>query len=267
MNLRINTGVCTHVGQVRDSNEDNFFLNGSCLEAKGEKKGFLRCCESENSVQLYAVFDGMGGQKAGDEASALGASLMSNLLNDLRRGEDVRIASDHYTALVNDAVTSLKQGAGSTIAMLCIKEGVAYVAWLGDSRVYLLRDGELTQLTQDHTEEQRMKKLGIQSTDRSARNSLTRYLGMDMPGLILTPSYTEGIPLKKQDVFLLCTDGLTNLVDDKKIVGMLETAKIPERELAGAALKAGGTDNVTVMVIDLIQFRKSFLLPRLKKQA
>lgn len=242
MNLRINAGVCTHVGRVGNSNGDNFFLNGSFFTGKSEKKGLMRCRESGDPVQLYAVFDGMGDESAGEEASALGASLMRNLLDDLRGGEEFMEAVNRYAALANDAVASLGKGAGSTLAVLCIRDGVAHAAWLGNSRIYLLRNGGLTRITDDHTGERQ------------------RYLGMGASGAAAMPSCAADIPLKRKDVFLLCTDGLTDLVDDKKIVGMLENAKVPERELVGAALKAGGTDNVTVLAVDLIQFRKPLAL-------
>lgn len=266
MNILISAGVCTHVGKVRNNNEDNFFLNGSSYDRRNGKKGFVRCRDSAEDVQLYAVFDGMGGQAAGEEASALGAQLMRRLLEDLRGGEDIRTAMDRYTALANDAVLALKNDAGSTLVMLCIREGVASVAWLGDSRAYLLREGKLHLLTEDHTEEQRMLKMGLQVSGSRARNSLTRYLGMDMPGLVVTPSYAEEIELKKQDVFLLCSDGLTNLVDAAKIEKILDEAEAPERELADAALAAGGTDNVTALVADVTRLSKPIGLFGAKKK-
>ena len=143
---------------------------------------------------------------------------------------------------------------------------VASVAWLGDSRAYLLREGKLHLLTEDHTEEQRMLKMGLQVSGSRARNSLTRYLGMDMPGLVVTPSYAEEIELKKQDVFLLCSDGLTNLVDAAKIEKILDEAEAPERELADAALAAGGTDNVTALVADVTRLSKPIGLFGAKKK-
>lgn len=248
--------VCTHVGKVRQNNEDNFFLNGLSYDSTSGKKGFVRRRESAAPVQLYAVFDGMGGQEAGEEASALGASLMNKLLLDLNEGEDVRSAVDRYTALVNDAVVSLARQAGSTMVLLCIKEGVASVAWLGDSRAYLLRNGALYRLTENHTQARHMAKLGFQSSDPHARNLLTRHLGMDAPGLVVTPAYASDLALKKHDVFLLCSDGLTNHVEEEKIAEILDSAQFPERELANAALGAGGADNVTALVVDVTKLAR-----------
>jgi protein phosphatase len=265
MNILISAGVCTHVGRVRNNNEDNFFLNGSIYERRSEKKGFVRCQDSADDVQLYAVCDGMGGQAAGEEASALGVSLMRKLLEDLRTGEDIHTAMDRYVALANGAVTALRNDAGSTLVVLCVRENIATVAWLGDSRAYLLREGKLLLLTEDHTEEQRMLKMGLRIPGNRARNSLTRYLGMDMPGLVVTPSYVQDIELKKHDVFLLCSDGLTNLVDEAKIKTILDEAEIPERDLAEEALAAGGIDNVTALVLDVTKLSKPLGLFGAKK--
>jgi protein phosphatase len=251
MNLKVCAFVCTHVGKVRTNNEDNFFMNGLSLDRSVEKKGFLRKKECADPVQLYAVCDGMGGQAAGEEASALGVDMMRRLLSDLAAGEDVRAATDRCTALANDAVAALHKDAGSTLTLLCIKGDGATVAWLGDSRAYLLRDGKLLRLTQDHTEEQRMLKMGIQSAPGRAKNALTRYLGMDMPGLVVTPSYADEITVKKRDVFLLCSDGLSNLVEEERIAEILDSSEWPARELVDEALAAGGTDNVTALVVDI----------------
>ncbi len=256
MNLKVASFVCTHVGKVRTNNEDNFFMHGLSLDRSVEKKGFLRRRECADDVQLYAVCDGMGGQAAGEEASAIGVDMMRRLLSDLTAGENVRAATDRYTAMANDAVAALHKDAGSTLVLLCIKGDSATVAWLGDSRAYLLRDGKLLRLTQDHTEEQRMIRMGIRPAPGSAKNALTRYLGMDMPGLVVTPSYADEITVKKHDVFLLCSDGLSNLVEEERVAEILDAGEWPARELVDAALVAGGTDNVTALVVDIQKMSK-----------
>lgn len=253
--------LCTHAGNVRKNNEDDFFMNGLTLDgAAGQtgKEGILKKRECTDAVQLYAVCDGMGGQAAGEEASALGVRLMERLLADVSAGGDVRAATDRYTAAANDAVVALHKNAGSTLVMLCIRKNTATVAWLGDSRAFLLRGGELHRLTQDHTEEQRMLRLGLQPAGSRARNSLTRYLGMDAPGLVVTPSYAQEIDLQKNDAFLLCSDGLTNPVEEEKIAEILRSDEQPARGLVENALKAGGTDNVTALVVRIAKQIKPF---------
>lgn len=249
MGVSIAAEVCCHVGRVRTNNEDNFFFNGFNLSKSFAHKGIVRRKRSDASVQLYAVCDGMGGQAAGEEASFIGTDMMHGLLRRLRNSADPHIAIDDYTDEANKAVAKLDNGAGCTLAMVCIAEGKAIVSWLGDSRVYMLRSGKLRQLTQDHTEAERLRKLGIAAADKRSHNSLTRYLGMNMEGMVLTPSYCEPITIKKKDMFLICSDGLTSMVNDEEIAAIMRESQKPAYDLVNAALEAGGTDNVTAAVI------------------
>lgn len=256
--------VCTHVGKVRRNNEDNFFMNGLCFDPAVEKKGFLRRREYEEPVQLYAVCDGMGGQDAGEEASKRAVALMGSLITDLRSGEETRAAVNRYAALANDAVAALKTDSGTTLVLLCIRGDTATIAWLGDSRAYLLRDGKLLRLTIDHTEEQRLIQLGLPATGGRARSELTRYLGMDVPGLVVTPSYSKDVFLRRRDAFLLCSDGLTNMIGEQRIAEILDASDYPARDLVDAALLAGGHDNATALVVDVERLAKPFSLFGLK---
>lgn len=251
MGASIAAEVCCHVGRVRTNNEDNFFLNGFNINKSFTHKGIVRRKRSDAPAQLYAVCDGMGGQAAGEEASFIGNDMMHGLLRRLRNGIDPHIAIDDYTDEANRAVAKLDNGAGSTLAMVCIADGKAIVSWLGDSRVYMLRSGRLSRLTQDHTEAERLKRLGIAAADKRSHNSLTRYLGMNMEGMVLTPSYCEPITIKKKDMFLICSDGLTSMVNDEEIAAIMRESQKPAYDLVNAALEAGGTDNVTAAVIGI----------------
>ncbi len=258
--MKTRAEICTHVGKVRHNNEDNFFLNGLSLAMRGDKKGFARSRRSGEDVQLFAVCDGMGGQAAGEEAAALGVRMMGTLLEEVRHGGDARELMERVTGEANDAVVALGKDAGSTLTMLLLQNGEAQIAWLGDSRAYLLRNGELFRLTEDHTQERRMQELGLTAVGALARNALTRHLGMDMPGLLVTPSFAKRIPLKRHDVFLLCSDGLTGFVEEQTIAHILDESERPARELVNAALAAGGGDNVTALVVDVTQIKALFPL-------
>lgn len=263
MNSHITAYVCSHVGNVRTNNEDNLFVNGFCLNKNSTKKGSLYKSRSGDYIQLYSVCDGMGGQAAGEDASEIGVNMMRLLLQRLNmleepERESVQGEINRYTEDANKAVVALPTDSGSTLAMLCIYGDRAMVAWLGDSRVYLLRANELIQLTEDHTEAERMKRMGINPAGRRASNSLTRYLGLDIPGLVARPSYADEIELKKGDVFLLCSDGVSNMVTDDEFKSILIRSSDPARRIIEAALKAGGTDNATAVVIDIERIIKPF---------
>ena len=98
--------------------------------------------------------------------------------------------------------------------------------------------------------------MGINPADKRASNSLTRYLGLDIPGLVARPSYADEIGLKKGDVFLLCSDGVSNMVSDDELKTILVKSLDPARKIIEAALKAGGTDNATAVVIDVERINK-----------
>jgi protein phosphatase len=147
------------------------------------------------------------------------------------------------------------RGMGTTLTALFTGDGKAHIAHVGDSRAYRLRDDTLQQLTEDHTLVQRMVREGKLSEDEAAthpqRNILTRVLGVedDLPVDQLTLDVREG------DRLLLCTDGLTNMVDRDRIQEILRSEPEPQAacdRLIDAANRAGGDDNITVIVVDLV---------------
>lgn len=262
----ISAAVCSHKGNVRNNNEDNFFLNGLYMELRAMDAGGLWTLDSEDDCLLFAVCDGMGGQESGELASTAAVSGLAEALAELRRGADVRHTIDEAVARINQAVLAIDDGkSGSTAVLLCARKGVATVANLGDSRAYLLRDGKLRRLTQDHTEVQRLINLGVVSPQEAEthyrRHALTRYLGLQMDGFALTPQYAKDIPLKQGDVFLLCSDGLTEMLGDEAIATLLAQEPADScRALVQAALEAGGRDNVTVLALRVLGCKKQGLL-------
>lgn len=243
----------TNVGQVRPSNQDAYAV--------------------ENDLQLWIVADGMGGHPGGDVASrsaveALTASIRAEAHMDAQRGLNATDPAQSETALrraiaaSNRAIRQLAlqrselAGMGTTVVVLRIARGPiahATVAHIGDSRAYLLRGRTLTPVTRDHSLVEDHVKVGLLSPEEALvhplRHVLTRALGTDpqveadLSTFILEPS----------DRFLLCSDGLTKMLDDAHIVEVLLGA-IRSPELAcGALIQAandhGGVDNTTVVVV------------------
>lgn len=211
---------------------------------------------------VFAVADGMGGHAAGDVASAMAVERLASLAGHLsvtRREvlETIRQANDHISRHAHDDSTN---GMGTTITGLAVTrsdsgaEGVV-VFNVGDSRSYLLRDNQLTQISHDHSVVQELVDEGVitpeQAETHPERNIVTRSLGAGVPFDIdwwmLTP--------EAGDRFLLCSDGLFKGVRDHELAAMLQANA--EREdaataLLDAALHAGGTDNITLVVIDVV---------------
>ncbi|MFN2591000.1 MAG: Stp1/IreP family PP2C-type Ser/Thr phosphatase [Actinomycetota bacterium] len=234
--MRVRAGVRTDVGRIRERNEDAYLVR----------------------EPLFAVADGMGGHQGGDVASAMmldaleGLDLPADgaldaLLDGIKRANaDVLRRGESDRAL---------RGMGTTLTAVITDEEKGYVAHVGDSRAYLLRDGSIQRLTRDHTLVERMVEEGRlrpeQARNHPQQNILTRVLGVDddveVDDLTLDP-------IQPGDRILLCTDGLTHMVDDDRIEQILKDEADPQSaadELVEEAIGAGGEDNVTVIVLDI----------------
>lgn len=208
------------------------------------------------------VCDGLGGENAGSVASAVACEEIRRMLeNSYRPGLDQRsvymilesaIATANavvFDKAAQDPETMGGMGTTACLAILC--GGTAYVANVGDSRGYLLRDGELSQLTEDHTQAQLLYRRGEIRREEVAshptRNRLTRAVGV---GAAVEADYTE-IKIAPGDVLLLCSDGLYNMLDPVTLRECLRQAMSQNdgRCLIDAANSRGGRDNITAVII------------------
>ena len=232
--MRIEAGVATHVGQVRTGNEDAYLLE----------------------PPMYAVADGMGGHRGGEVASQLA---LTTIAESFRKGA-VPLADQVQAA--NRAVFERAgadrnlAGMGTTLTAAVIEGGLAHLVHVGDSRAYLLRAGALRQLTDDHTLVNRMVKAGeITSAEAEVhphRNVLVRALGTEPD----VPLDEQDVGLLEGDRLLLCSDGLTGMLTEEQIQAILESTSTAPQEAADrlvvAANRAGGVDNITVVVLDVL---------------
>jgi protein phosphatase len=220
-----------------------------------------------DKVGVWAVADGMGGHVGGEIAAQTAiatvqaeASASGNLLSNSETSPtDVLtdLISRAHDAILNRARSKSKlKGMGTTIVLLAIASGpapVAYLAHVGDSRAYRFRSGTLTLLTKDHTLIEKYLERGILTAETAKthpeRHVLTRALGV---GSTVKPTITA-FPILPQDLILLCSDGLTKMLEDEDIqalfaAGELDPTQVCNR-LVTAALDRGGEDNVTVVVV------------------
>ena len=161
-------------------------------------------------------------------------------------------------ACICQRARELSKNMGSTVVLLKLEKGKAQVINVGDSRGYLCRGKNLTCLSTDHTEENRFlelqKELGMEmgETKQEWKHILTQYLGIEEEEFILEPAVSEDIPVEEEDMFLLCSDGLTGMVSEEEMVRIMSQRVLPEEKaenLKKAALAAGGKDNVTIVLI------------------
>ncbi len=204
--------------------------------------------------QLFVIADGMGGHEAGEIASALAVETILNL----EAGEPTLANLEKLILKANEAILSSidekseLKGMGTTIVALWIFKNRGLIAHVGDSRAYQLRDGVLNKLTEDHSLVAELVKSGgiteFEARTHPQRNILTRALGTKS---LLEVSLQE-ILIKKNDKLLLCTDGLTGMLEESKIQEILLKDKNPQvnaDNLVAAANEAGGNDNITAIVI------------------
>jgi PPM family protein phosphatase len=227
--------VATHTGRKRRHNEDAYVLQ----------------------PPLFAIADGMGGARAGEVASRLAAAA-------LQSGEVDGNGKERVSALIQAANRSVYErssqdaevaGMGTTMTVALVEDATVTLGHVGDSRAYVLRDGEMEQLTEDHSLVNELLKTGRLSREEAEvhpqRSVITRALGTD-PDVDVD---TFTVEAEDGDVFVLCSDGLTDMVGDDEIGEVLaasrENLKEAAEELVRRANKAGGQDNITVVAFEM----------------
>ena len=268
--LTIETGAMTHPGKVRDNNEDHFLvarLAKSMHVFQSSLPGAGATRFSDEEGDLLVVADGMGGAAAGERASALAVQTVEEfVLNAFKWFLHLGAREEH--ALATELREGLERadrsvieraradpklyGMGTTLTMAYSVGRDLFVVHAGDSRAYLYRDAELEQITTDHTLVQVLVQGGVITAEAARhhrkRNVVTNVIGGPAPGV---QAEIHKIELRDGDVLLLCSDGLTEPVDDDAIAETLALVPRPEdaaRRLVELALSRGGPDNVTVVV-------------------
>ncbi len=249
---RIRFWAATDVGRVRDHNEDNFLV--------------------DRKLNLFIVADGMGGHAAGEVASALAVNTVRDvvarnqeILTEFSTGQgdrsDVLGLFEHA---VQDACVTInnvaeeqpdKRGMGTTLSALMILGRRGFLAHVGDSRIYMLRRGELNQLSEDHSLVNELIKRGKlrkeDAEDSPYKNAVTRAVGV-YPNVEVDTLDFDVLP---GDQFLLCSDGLTGYVKDAEIPTILtsgDVRTVPDR-LIDIANERGGRDNITSVIVRLAE--------------
>jgi PPM family protein phosphatase len=242
---RVTVACKTDLGRVRENNEDKFEYyvpeDDSTLATRG---------------QIFIVCDGMGGHAAGQIASELTAKTFIDVYLNHPSGdpsiamEAGVVAANRYVADVGRAVPA-RRGMGTTLSVLILLQERAYTIQVGDSRIYRLRQGELLQLTHDHTWVDEAIRNGVLRPDEAEnhpyKHVLTRAIGTE--GDVRADIEMHDVSVG--DTFLLCSDGLINHVTDDEIGITMRNSTPAEAtwKLVGQALLGGGSDNCTVMIV------------------
>lgn len=258
----ITVAAVSNKGSVRIDNEDNFFVAGEAVpyERMNEPSKVLKTLVDGDQPVICAVCDGMGGGSDGGYASSTTASLLRNVLKDIDPINDEETFTEalRYISRKIEKYAKAQQLrlVGSTIVTASFLDGHLRVCNVGDSRAYILRRRTLSQLSVDHSEVQRMVNIGLITKAEDAvhvrRHVITQYMGMPSDEILISPYFSEVVKVMDGDRFMLCSDGVTDLVDDETIQLLLSTMETPEQAadaMVNAALQRGGSDNATAVVI------------------
>src|SRR3954454_17521596 len=239
MSLRIaEEAVRTDTGRQRNANEDSLFTD----------------------APLFVVADGMGGAQAGEVASRAAAESFahdlpsSSIAPERRLGETIEGANRTIHELARKDPGLAGMGTTTTAAIVDLEGEAVAIGHVGDSRAYRLRAGRFEQLTRDHSLVEEMRRKGqitdAQAEDHPQRSIITRALGPE-PEVQVD---VQTVPAQDGDVFLICSDGLTTMLDDAQIARLLTRAtslQAAVRALVDEANRAGGRDNITVVAFRL----------------
>lgn len=257
--ISISAAVSSHKGNRRGNNEDSFYLNGRYLSREEMDAGGQFHFDGQDPAQLYAVCDGMGGEDAGEEASLHAVEALARYQEaggDLLNRERLKKLIQDTSNEIDTSASEMSRRSGTTLALIAIGEGKIRIAHVGDSRVYRLSGGKFELLTSDHTEVNRMVSMGVITAEEAKthgkRHALSQYLGMPANDVLLSPGMTDRLPLNEGDRYLLCSDGLTDMVDDADIERALALGAPAQETAAGLieqALANGGNDNVTALCV------------------
>lgn len=234
----MHVNALTNVGLVRKDNEDNYLVSA--------ERG------------LFVVADGMGGHMGGQMASSMAVQILDELITGNQLMQEPGKLLQDVLLTANERILSLGReehqyyGMGTTVTAALFRNGVLYIAHIGDSRAYLYREGNLSLLTRDHSLVNELFRNGSltleEAQNHPQRNILTRALGIkENPEIDLLV-----VPVQRGDKLLLCTDGLYNHVHDPEIKVLLDreqSLKTITEKMVDQALALGGYDNITVIVV------------------
>ena len=243
--MQLSVAAGTDVGRIREGNEDSLYA------------------DADRERGLFIVADGMGGHAAGEVASEMAVQIVARDLTDVRdltqaeagtRMADALKAANRaiYERTIQEAE---KQGMGTTASCLLVGHGRYIIGHIGDSRVYLLRDGVFRQVTKDHSYVQEQVDAGFLTPEQARyhpySNVITRCVGANaaVEADVLTGEIRNG------DLYLVASDGLTGMVEDPQLKRILESKQTPGRmvdSMITEANRRGGLDNITAIVVQVI---------------
>lgn len=256
---KYNIYVSTDPGKVREINEDSFVVNRTTKNTD-ESTQHIKANKLSEPL-LCGVFDGMGGEKGGFEASDRAAIIAAEYYKYLiKYNGPINESISGYVSSCGNLIkeylaeNKLNRG-GTTFAMAFMKDDISYLFTMGDTRIYLLRGGMLMRVSRDHTLAQKKYEANIFTKEEAEKSHeshmLTRFLGMDPDSADCVAESYAPIALSGTDKLLICSDGLYDMCSDAEIADVLLSNESDYSiKLVIAARKNGGVDNITCIVVE-----------------
>lgn len=253
--------AASNVGKKRQNNEDDYYINQTTVHSQTVVHSDLY----KGTDFLGSVCDGMGGEASGEVASQITVETIGQFEYKLKESG---FSDETINELVNTAndkvcqkIVQEKKRMGTTFTLLGVQDDVVTIANVGDSRIYQYSNGVLKQVSHDHTEAQTMVDSGLISQEEAMalkeKHRLTQHIGIFPYEMIIEP-YIVRTDAKANDRYLLCSDGLTDMLSKAEILSVMEK-DLPLEETGGllidSALRNGGKDNVTVLLCDIYKKR------------
>ena len=259
--LSLDIAAYCHMGLIRKNNEDNLFIDGQYLDNEALKLPFQFDTVNHGKASLLAVCDGMGGEEFGEEASSIAVQMLAKYwLEAVKPKANFKQTLQQYfdatNSLICQKIVEKGKRMGTTLALLAFQNNQFTAVNIGDSRIYQYRNGKLMQISADHTQAQTLIRSGAlkvaDARNHASWNKLTQHLGIFPDELIIEPYFLLNQNMQDNDQWLICSDGLTDLLDDPDIKAIFDQSK-PVAQigsiLVNTALNRGGHDNITVIVI------------------
>lgn len=256
IDVKISAVYTCDLGKVRKKNQDNLYFQGKILKLQHTKAhSKLLWRTSTKKAVCVGVFDGMGGEQWGETASFLAAETIKNEMLEKKTG---RIPGDILLEICSKANEQIyrktlelnAERIGTTAAIVYMQYDRIWCCNVGDSRIYRLRDGRLQQMSVDHVDRTEDGDGGRTWGRNKKKPGLTQHLGMKPGDMDLLP-YIADERMEPGDRYLLCSDGLTDMVSPDEIADILETKRALtecSKLLLESALEHGGKDNITMIL-------------------
>lgn len=247
----------SNVGKKRQNNEDNFYFGGKTFDwSRSNSQETLSAKQLNGDYFIAGIFDGMGGEACGEVASLLCAKTAKSVFRLIRKTEGKKLLVGAIRKMNDEVVREMKRkkvSMGSTASLVYIDADGLTFANVGDSPIIEIKGKKAMAISVEHTEAETLKLIDPSLVVKGKKYSLTQFVGIDPKEMLLEP-YVRVEKRTEGTRYVICSDGLTDMVDMKEIGRISDEEKDVKacvEKLVEAALNNGGRDNITVLAVDL----------------